>query len=90
MREGLFRFLDHYGLGRQKYHETLTVFWMCLIESEVKHLDPNLSLLEVTNRVVEVLSDSKLPFKYYSREFLMSDVARQSYVGPDLKELEQG
>jgi hypothetical protein len=84
MREGLFRFLDHYGLGRQKYHETMTVIWMHLIENEIAGLDPALSLLDLTNRVVENLSDSRLPFKYYSRELLMSDEARKSWVKPDL------
>jgi hypothetical protein len=87
MRDGLIRFLDHHGLGRQKYHETLTVFWMRLIGNEIKQSDPGVSLVELTNTVVESLSDSGLPFDYYSREFLMSDESRKSWVEPDLKDL---
>lgn len=87
MREGLFRFLDHYGLGRSKYHETITVFWMRLIADQIERLSSELPLLEITNIVVEKLHDSKLPFEYYSRELLMSDLARKSWIEPDLKTL---
>ncbi len=32
MRAGLFRFLDHHGVGRTKYKEQLTVSWMTLVQ----------------------------------------------------------
>ena len=87
MREGLFRFIGHHGVDQKKYHETMTVFWMRLTEREMKQLGPGLSLLELTNAVVDRLSNSKLAFDYYNRDLLMSDVARKSWVEPDLKNL---
>ncbi len=48
----------------EKYHHTLTVFWM---------------------RAVAQLLDKDLPFQHYSRECLMSDAARQSWIEPDLR-----
>jgi hypothetical protein len=87
MRAGLFRFLDHHGLGRLKYHETLTVFWVRVIGNEMKGLSPDLSLLQLANTIIEKLSDSRLPFDYYSRELLMSEAARNGWVLPDLKDL---
>lgn len=60
MRSGLFRFLDHHGVGRAKYKENLTVSWIRLVEATLAGLSPELSLLEVTNVVLERLGDSRL------------------------------
>lgn len=60
MRDGLFRFLDYHGVGSAKYKEDLTVSWIALIEATLEGLSPELSLLEVTNVVVERLADSRL------------------------------
>jgi hypothetical protein len=61
MRSGLFRFLDHHGVGRAKYNEQLTLSWITLVESVIEQTDPNLSLLAVTNIVLERLGNSRLP-----------------------------
>jgi hypothetical protein len=60
MRAGLFRFLDHHGVGRAKYDEKLTWAWLKLIQSAMDELNPNLSLLEMTNVVLERFSDARL------------------------------
>jgi hypothetical protein len=60
MRSGLFRFLDHHGVGRQKYKEQLTLAWITLIQSHIEQMDPDLSLLEVTNVVLESLGDYRI------------------------------
>jgi hypothetical protein len=83
MRAGLYRFLKHHGVGRQKYNETLTVFWMRAISAILKQLSSELSLLEVTNSAIECLTDSELAFECYSREVLMSNEAKQAWVEPD-------
>ena len=61
MRSGLCRFLDHHGVGRAKYAEQLTLSWLTLIESVINQMDPNLSLLSITNAVLERLGDSRIP-----------------------------
>jgi hypothetical protein len=88
MRAGLSRFINHNGVDPKKYHETMTLFWLRLTASEMKKLGPQLSLLDLTNAVVEKLANSKLQFDYYNRDFLMSDSARHSWVEPDLKQLD--
>jgi len=87
MRASLFRFIDHYGI-EGKYHETLTVFWMRLVQKRLDELDPALSLLETTNAVVEAFGDARVVFEYYSEDLLWSAEARQTWVPPDLKSLD--
>lgn len=87
MRVGLLRFLDHHGVGRAKFHETVTVFWIRAVLAFLDGSDPELTLLELTNAVIEALGDSRLVFEYYSKELLWADETRNSWVAPDLKDL---
>ena len=87
IRDGLFRFLDHHGVGREKYNETMTIFWIKLVERSIKALDEQTSLVHVTNKVLESLSNPRVVFEYYSEESLKSETARTSWVEPDLKKL---
>ena len=87
MRSSILNFLDHYGV-EGKYNETITLFWLIVVERFLQGLDAELSLLERTNAVIEALSDSQLMFEYYSRELLWSDQAMRAWVEPDLKSLE--
>ena len=84
MRAALLRFLDHHGVGRSKFHETLTIFWIRTVWAFLEHLDQGLSLLEVTNAVVESLGNSRLVFEYYSDELLWREETRSRWVEPDL------
>jgi hypothetical protein len=61
MCTGLLRFLDHHGVSREPYNEELTRAWVNLIQRTLDQMDPELSLLEATNMVVERLGD-KVPF----------------------------
>jgi hypothetical protein len=87
MRMGLHRFLDHLGVGQEKYHETLTVFWIKIVRNCLQRLDPRFSLLEMTNAVIESLGNSRLVFEYYTKELLGSVSAKNGWVEPDLKDL---
>jgi hypothetical protein len=87
MREGLHRFLDHHEVDPEKYNETLTVFWMSMADQCLRELAPDLSAVEMTNKVIEKIGDSKLVFEYYSESCLQSAEARQSWKSPDLKAL---
>ena len=88
MRAGLFRFLDHHAVSREKYNETLTIFWIRLVQSVLDELDPSLSLLEITNAVLQTLSDSRLVFDYYSHERLWSGKAKEQWTDPDLRSID--
>ena len=61
MRSGLFRFLDHHGVGRAKYNEQLTRSWITLIQNVIAQMSPDISLLAMTNVVLERLGDSRIP-----------------------------
>jgi hypothetical protein len=87
IRTGLFRFLDHHGVGREKYNETLTVFWIKLVENAISKMDLQTSLLHKTNTIVECLADPRVVFEYYSEACLKSESARTGWVAPDLKKL---
>jgi hypothetical protein len=86
MRESILHFLDHYGIER-KYNETITLFWLIIVERFSRGLAPGLSLLERTNAVIEALSEPRLMFDYYTEELLLSDRSMQEWVAPDLKSL---
>ena len=89
VRAGIFRFLDHHQVGREKYNETLTQFWTRLVRQCLDELNPNCSLLEAANAVIEALGDSQVVAEYYTSERLWSDEAWQAWVEPDLKQLKQ-
>ena len=53
MRAGLHTFLDHHGVDKGKYSETVTVFWIQQIAEKLNELGGEVSLVEKCNRVVE-------------------------------------
>ena len=88
MRAGLYRFLDHHGVGQGKYNETITLFWIKLIRKFLDEADVNRSLTDIANEMIASLNDSQLIFAYYSRERLFSEEAKGAWVEPDLKPLD--
>ena len=53
MRSGLLRFLEHHGVEKGKYSETVTVFWIDKITEKLNELGPDVSLVEKCNAVLE-------------------------------------
>lgn len=86
MRKSLHRFLDYHAVDKQKYNETLTVFWLEMVALELKRLPANSALIDKCNSVIEALSNPKLASEYYSDGVLWSDLARKALVSPDLKQ----
>jgi len=86
MRTALMRFLDHHGVDRKQYNETITVFWIEVVAAKLNEFESTVSLVEKCNRVVEAMSKD-LVLEYYSAERLWSDEARARYLAPDLKAL---
>ena len=88
MRASLHRFLDHYGHDRQKYNETITLFWLKLVDKFLEQTDKARTAVDIYNEMVEFCGDPQLIFNYYSKELLSSEEARRGWVEPDLKPLE--
>jgi len=87
LRTSLFRFVDHHGVDRKKYHETITVFWLEVVAEKLRSLPPGSLLLTKCNVAIEALSDAGLILEFYSADLLFSDKARGEFVRPDLKDL---
>ncbi len=87
IREGLLRFLNHHGIGADVYHETITRFWVVMVQRRLKELEASLSLVELANAVIDSFTKSRLVSEYYSEELLKSPEAKSGWVEPDLKAL---
>ncbi len=87
MSDGILWLNDAHGTPNTDtsgYHETLTMFWLLTIEEFLGKTKCG-SLAETANHLI-ASCDTKLPSRFYSREFLFSREARARYVEPDLKE----
>ena len=86
MRDGILNLLvKGFGVDLTKempYHETITVFWMRTV-AEFNASKNGTSLLEKANEVAYKW-DKDYPLKFYTRELLFSDKARERFVEPDL------
>jgi hypothetical protein len=86
MREAIQRFAAAAGAS-QKYHETITVLWMRLLDDVKARVGARFEMSEVL-RDFPSLADKDLPLKYYSRDRLFSEEARGAWVAPDLQPLD--
>jgi hypothetical protein len=84
MRNTLRRFAAAAGRP-EKYHETITLFWVHLL-SRVHAASRGQRLDEIVQANPQLL-EKNFPLAYYSAERLFSDKARLSWVEPDLKPL---
>ena len=88
MRHGLARFIAHHGVDPQKYHETITLFWLKLVQHFLAHAGAERPLPDVANELIARCGDSKMLFAHYSREIVGTEAARTGWVEPDLRPLE--
>ena len=84
MRDTLRRFAAAAGKP-QKYHETITLFWVHLL-SRAHTASGGEHLEEIVHANPQLL-EKNFPLAYYSAERLFSNEARISWVEPDLKPL---
>ena len=84
MRETLRRFAAAAGKP-EKYHETITLFWVHLLSGAYAACGGK-RLEEVVHANPQLL-EKDFPLSYYSAERLFSDEARTSWVEPDLRPL---
>jgi hypothetical protein len=83
MRDGLQRFIAHHK--KQGYHETITRFWMELLENYLSQCPPATTLTSQLNGAIERFARKDVLFAYYTRERVMSDTAKAAWVAPDLR-----
>lgn len=86
MSDGIYWLNDAHGTPNTDtsgYHETLTVFWLKIVAAFLEKSDGK-SLFETANDLIAAFDDTKLPFRFYSRELLFSAAARAQFVEPDL------
>ena len=69
------------------YHETITRFYVHWIEQFVAHSGCQRPIDDLAEELVRTAGDSKLPLRYFSHARLLSVVARQHWVEPDLQPL---
>ncbi len=68
------------------YHETITQFWIRLLQHGIETKPQTTSFAEFFNSF-SPLRDSKSIFRHYTKDFLMSEVARSEWCDPDLEYL---
>jgi hypothetical protein len=85
MRKGLHGLLSK--VGKDAYHETVTVFWMRALRHRLSTCD---RMLPVDQRIREVVAWAQTgqPLRaHYSAELLASGAAKREFVAPDLAPL---
>jgi hypothetical protein len=87
MSRGLRNFISHHG--RQGYHETITRFWMELLGSYLEKFAQGPPPLARINCALECYGSKEVLFSYYTRERVMSDIAKQEWVEPDLRAIDE-
>ncbi len=69
------------------YHETITLFWIHMVQQFLAQHCLNTCNPETINTLIHHCGDPALPFRYYSRDRLMSWEARSTWVEPDVQKL---
>jgi len=95
MRERIRAFAAHHGVGNL-YHETLTIFWIRLLDHVARtyDVDPSrrrsprrpkadLPLWRRTNLIVARWGSSRPVEAHYSADVIASNAARKKWVPPD-------
>lgn len=88
MRETLHRFLDHHGVERSKYHDTLTRAWIMAVRHFMEKT-PRADSADAFIDANPTMLDSRIMMTHYSADLLFSDEARDRFVEPDLEPIPQ-
>jgi hypothetical protein len=82
MREKIRAFAAHHGVSNL-YHETLTAFWMKLLDHVAGTYDVDLAHWRRINLIVARWGTRAPVDAHYSREVILSNTAREKWVAPD-------
>ena len=73
--------------GTNGYHETITVFWWKLLSLFVEN-HPHLNYDQMGQAFLESGYNRRdIAFDFYSKDLLLSGMARAMYLAPDVKEI---
>jgi len=86
-RTNLKRFLDHHSVDPRKYNETMTIFWLKVVDRFLVASRESTPVEAMAEALLKSHDDSRLIYSHYSRELLASDRARTAWVEPDLQPL---
>ena len=67
------------------YHETITRFYVVLIDRFLSSADRDLDLDALAEQLIASHGDRRLPLHHYSEARLFSPVARRAWIEPDLR-----
>lgn len=79
---GIRQFANAHGHG-PKYHETMTRFWIWLVDHAMR-TRPDIGSFEDFLGAFPMLLDKALPFRHWSQDRLMSPAARAAWIDPDI------
>lgn len=82
-RDALLEYLRHHGIDLGKYHETLTRAWLHAVWLFMQRAGVTASSDEFLAKS-EMLHDAKVMLTHYSKELLLGEEARRTFVLPDL------
>jgi hypothetical protein len=82
MRQRVRAFAAHHGVPNL-YHETLTVFWMRLLDHVAANSDKDLPLWRRINLIVARWGNRRPVETHYSKELIASPGAREKWMPPD-------
>lgn len=92
IREAILRYNQLQGIEQTAeggYHETLTRFYIWLVQRFVITSDPARPRAELLNELCDRYGSKDYPLRYYSKERLASWEARTTWVPPDLRPMGQ-
>ena len=87
MREALLNFLEHNGIPRSKFHETITRAWVLAVRHFMNGSTSTSAAAFIAKN--QELLDRKIMLTHYSAHVLFSPDARTSFVEPDLDPIPQ-
>ncbi len=71
---------------RSGYHETMTLFWIWVVDEFLKRNEGDLT--ELANRFLSSkYAERRLPFQFYTKAKIVSIEARARWTAPDLQSL---
>jgi hypothetical protein len=87
VRDGIRRYNHVHGRD-SGYHETITLAWLAVIVEFLARCDRAQPISVLAEMLSDGCGDKDYLLRYYSRERLMSDEARQTWMPPDRRPIE--